>query len=387
MAGIDERTHQGPVGMVVVDAWIDTVEGSLSVKDPQQARQALHPWFQIATHYSASVLLVTHTNRATDTGTRNRMGLTGVLRQKARVVLYAQQDEAGKRVSRIAAVSAPRQQGKSALLQSMAMAGVLLLDVQKVIIAAQETKTAALAFEQLANMFTVHEDLRRSVNTIINGIGRQSINLKSGQQIQLFARNRASVRGQTCGLYLSDESQYLDAEAWASILPTMAAVKEPLACLFGTPNTRAADGAVWTQLHDNAWRPDPPAGSTWVEWSADPAADITDPAVWRSANPSWRVTEEAMRTEFEALTIDDFRRERGGVSSEFGGRPAFSAEAWLKAVSDDRPEPDIRPSGLGIDMSPTGAEVTVVACWKSVNDPTAHVELVGQLAQAGDLNG
>jgi len=271
-------------------------------------------------------------------------------------------DEVGKRVSRIAAVSAPRQQGKSVLLQSMAMAGVLLLDVQKVIIAAQETKTAALAFEQLANMFTVHEDLRRSVNTIINGIGRQSINLKSGQQIQLFARNRASVRGQTCVLYLSDESQYLDAEAWASILPTMAAVKEPLACLFGTPNTRAADGAVWTQLHDNAWKPDPPAGSTWVEWSADPAADITDPAVWRSANPSWRVTEEAMRTEFEALTIDDFRRERGGVFSEFGGRPAFSAEAWLKAVSDDRPESDVRPSGLGIDMSPTGAEVTVVAC-------------------------
>ncbi len=98
MAGIDERAHQGPVGMVVVDAWIDTVEGSLSVKDPQQARQALHPWFQIATHYSTSVLLVTHTNRATDTGTRNRMGLTGVLRQKARVVLYAQQDEAGNLV-------------------------------------------------------------------------------------------------------------------------------------------------------------------------------------------------------------------------------------------------------------------------------------------------
>jgi hypothetical protein len=44
------------------------------------------------------VLLVTHTNRATDTGTRNRMGLTGALRQKARVVLYAQQDEAGNLV-------------------------------------------------------------------------------------------------------------------------------------------------------------------------------------------------------------------------------------------------------------------------------------------------
>jgi len=87
-----------PIGMIVIDAWIDTVAGTLSVKEPQQARQALHPWSQIATQMSTSVLLVTHTNRATDTGTRNRMGLTGVLRQKARVVLYAQQDEAGNLV-------------------------------------------------------------------------------------------------------------------------------------------------------------------------------------------------------------------------------------------------------------------------------------------------
>ncbi len=48
--------------LVVVDAWLDTVPAKLSVRDPQQARQALHPWKEAATTTDAAVLLLTHTN-------------------------------------------------------------------------------------------------------------------------------------------------------------------------------------------------------------------------------------------------------------------------------------------------------------------------------------
>jgi len=84
--------------LVVLDAWADTVEGHLSVKDGQQARQALHPWKEVATRLRAAVLLLTHTNRDGGTSIRARYALTSELRKKARMALFAQQDDNGRLV-------------------------------------------------------------------------------------------------------------------------------------------------------------------------------------------------------------------------------------------------------------------------------------------------
>lgn len=80
---------------VVVDAWLDTVPSNLSVKDPQGARQALHPWRDIALSTDASILLLTHTNRSSTGSARDKYGATSELRKKARMTLYAQRDEDG----------------------------------------------------------------------------------------------------------------------------------------------------------------------------------------------------------------------------------------------------------------------------------------------------
>jgi hypothetical protein len=84
--------------LVVVDAWLDTVSAGLSVRDPQQARQALHPWREAATETNAAMLLLTHTNRVSTPNARDKYGATGELRKKARVTLYAQGDEDGRLV-------------------------------------------------------------------------------------------------------------------------------------------------------------------------------------------------------------------------------------------------------------------------------------------------
>lgn len=76
-------------GLVVVDAWLDTVDGGMNVRDTQHARQALNPWREISEHYDLATLLVTHTNRMDTTNTRDLMGGTVGLRQKARMVLFA----------------------------------------------------------------------------------------------------------------------------------------------------------------------------------------------------------------------------------------------------------------------------------------------------------
>jgi hypothetical protein len=79
--------------MIVLDAFLDTVEAGLSMRDPQQARQALHPWRETALATGASVLLVTHTNRLDSKNPRDKYGISGELRKKARMTLYAQRDE------------------------------------------------------------------------------------------------------------------------------------------------------------------------------------------------------------------------------------------------------------------------------------------------------
>lgn len=79
--------------LVVVDAWLDTVAAALSVRDPQQARLALHPWKDLATAADAAVWLLCHTNRVATANARDRYGATGELRKKARMTLFAQSDE------------------------------------------------------------------------------------------------------------------------------------------------------------------------------------------------------------------------------------------------------------------------------------------------------
>ncbi|CAM3599698.1 AAA family ATPase [Smaragdicoccus niigatensis] len=79
--------------LVVIDAWLDTVSTRVAVRDPQQARQALHPWKEAATKTGAAVLLLCHTNREATANARDKYGATGTLRQKARMTLFAQADD------------------------------------------------------------------------------------------------------------------------------------------------------------------------------------------------------------------------------------------------------------------------------------------------------
>lgn len=86
--------YQDPIpALIVVDAWLDTVPGNLNVQTPQDARKALHPWKDVAVQLDAAVLLMTHTNRDTGSSVRNKYGITGELRKKARMALFAQRDE------------------------------------------------------------------------------------------------------------------------------------------------------------------------------------------------------------------------------------------------------------------------------------------------------
>lgn len=92
---IDQAIETVRPALIVVDAWLDTVPSALNVKDPQHARQALHPWRDAATRGDCAVLLLTHTNRIATSNARDKYGATAELRKKARMTLFAQLDDDG----------------------------------------------------------------------------------------------------------------------------------------------------------------------------------------------------------------------------------------------------------------------------------------------------
>lgn len=87
----EDRAVRDPA-LIVVDTWLDTVAPGHSVRDPQQARAALHPWKEAATRTDAAVLLVTHTNRVATGNARDKYGGSAEPRKKARMTLFAQRD-------------------------------------------------------------------------------------------------------------------------------------------------------------------------------------------------------------------------------------------------------------------------------------------------------
>lgn len=78
--------------LLIIDPWISTVPGGLSVRDPQQARQALEPLLHLTRETNITALPIAHTNRMSTSNLRDQIGLTGVLRQAARMTLMAIED-------------------------------------------------------------------------------------------------------------------------------------------------------------------------------------------------------------------------------------------------------------------------------------------------------
>lgn len=94
--GLSQIQAQGRgIGLIVVDAWADTLPAGLRLADPAQARIALKPWRKIVEQFNCALLLITHTNKANSRNARDNYGLTGELRKKVRMALFAQQNDEG----------------------------------------------------------------------------------------------------------------------------------------------------------------------------------------------------------------------------------------------------------------------------------------------------
>ena len=273
------------------------------------------------------------------------------------------------------AVCAPRQSGKGCLIEALALAGVLLFEERVIACSAHEARTTRLSFERVLAWFDSFDDLRKRVASVQRWVGREQIRFRGGQLLVFPARSRGALRGYSCDRLLLDEAQYLTDAQHEAVLPTLSARPRTQVWHLGTVPTHLGDGEVFGRL-----RSDAVAGSggrlCYLEWSADPGADLDDREQWANANPALgrRVSLEAVETERRELSDQGFSRERMGLWPADCIEEVFNLDRWAQLIAPG-PARGTKVTAIGIDATPLPTRAFAVAvCWR-LGDDRYHVEL------------
>lgn len=265
---------------------------------------------------------------------------------------------AAKRVG----VSVPRQNGKSQLLVSRALAGALLFGEKKIVVSAHQQDTARESFGKLMEIVEAdeNESLRKRIKSVMNALNREAVKFANGATIQFKARSGAAGKGFSSDCLLLDEAQILGSRAWTSINSTMSAMRNPQVWLLGTP-PQDEDDCYAFEMVRRAAVDGKSSASAWVEWSADPDADDYDPASeytrWQ-ANPAWntRINAEVVQGEFETYTAERFAQDRLG---QWRSDAVVSVmPKWRERTTDERPG---APAALGVAVDVDRVWLSVAA--------------------------
>lgn len=271
--------------------------------------------------------------------------------------------------------SVPRQNGKTALLQGRAQAGMLMYGEQ-VIYTAHLQKTATETFEEMRQFFEGPK-LARHVKEIKTALGREQIILLNGARIKFLARTRNGGRGQHGDLLIIDEAQEIDENAQASFLPAISASLNPQTIYVGTPPDPTAPGIVFRGIRNKALE-GKTTRTAWFEYSVDEIGDVSERERWAAANPALgrRILLSTIESECEQMDADTFARERLGwwspvITQEI--EKAIDPDAWNTCASME-----LKPEGktaYAVKFAADGSEA--VLCGAVIpKDGPARISLI-----------
>ena len=224
----------------------------------------------------------------------------------------------GKWAADLSILSIPRQVGKSYLLGCIIFALCLLQPKLRVIWTSHHTATTEEMYESMKEL-AQHKRVAPHIAKCIALQGsRWRIIFRNGSRIDFGARERGFGRGKAkVGVLVLDEFQHISMRALSNLTPTTNTAENPLILCAGTPPSPHDNGEAFTMRRKSAI-----AGISsdtfYVEFSADPDADLDDRKQWAKANPSFpkRTPERAFLLNRKVLDDESFRREFMGVHDE-----------------------------------------------------------------------
>jgi hypothetical protein len=309
---------------------------------------------------------------------------------------YALEDSLGERVDGswaafLVVVLVSRQCGKGTIVEARELGGLFLLGEKLILHTAHQVKTATEAFVRSKELFQRNPDLDREINRINNSHGEEGIELRNGARLRFIARSRVSGRGFSGDCVILDEAFELQDTAVDSLVPTMSARPNPQLWYTSSAVNQKHhhNGRVLARVRRRAL-----SGGTdrlvYLDWGVD-LADVEDmkpaerealrrdPRAWRATNPGlgYRISEEHVLSELDALSADGFDVERLGIGDwpvdDADGWAVVSREAWDALVDLDAPRPS--PVAFAADVTPGRTHTTVAAAGRGPGG-LMHVEVI-----------
>jgi phage terminase large subunit-like protein len=270
-----------------------------------------------------------------------------------------------------AALLVPRQNGKGAILEAVELAGLFLFGEDLIIHSAHEFKTAQEAFLRILSLVQNTAELDRKVHRVRTSHGEEGIELKTGKRLRFLARSNGSGRGFSCDRLIYDEAYDLPQETVAASLPTLSARPNPQliytssAALDKSTTLRGVMRRGRRELVDREI-PDADPNLCYIEYSADPKADLDDREQWTQANPateSGRIRLDFVAKERSALSEVAFARERLGILDESKGAAVIDLGVWDDA-GDVLASP-LDPVAFAIDVNPDSSFASIAVAGRT----------------------
>ena len=308
-----------------------------------------------------------------------------------RATLAEQAD--GRYAADTVAALVARQNGKGGWLEAITLHGMFLVRDPLTLWTAHQFKTSSEAFLRIRGWIDSSDDLRKCVSKMNAAHGEEGIELFGGAvRLRFVARSKSSGRGFSPQRIIFDEAQELSTAAQGALVPSMRAQSNRQSIYTGTvPSPDVNHPEVFTGLRDRG-RAGLAKRFAWAEWSPkgsdDPvkaaALNLDDQSHWAAANPAlgYRVTMDALSSDRNELTDDDFAREALSVwpSTPDQGISVFGPGVWEDLGTADLPK--LRPSAIGLEVATERGTASIAA---AVGGEVATVAAVDERPGTGWL--
>lgn len=292
--------------------------------------------------------------------------------------------ETGRLRYREVVLTVPRQSGKTTLIMAVAIHRALGFgSPQRIIYAAQTRKDAAAKL--INDQWPIVRDSPFAGLVQVYGAnGKESFVWQNGSRHEVVANTEKAGHGSTLDLGFVDEAfAQVDDRLEQAFSPAMVTRPEPQQWVVSTAGT---DASVFLNRKVRQGRQvvdDPTSRTAYFEWSADPDADVTDPATWWSCMPALgrTVTEETIRAELAKMrdNLGDFKRAYCNIPTASVDDSVLDLGKW--ALTEDPLAIDraLTERRIAVDMDPERTTVSIAAAGVRSDDGLPQVEIADQV--------
>ncbi len=252
---------------------------------------------------------------------------------------------------------ASRQNGKNGGVEARELFGLAILH-EWIIHTSHLFKTTKESYDRLMALVEGNPDVKDClISSVASPASGYEMRFRGGGRITFIARSRSSGRGLTGDLLVCDEAQDMTDEAQGALLPVISARPGAQVWYLGS-----APGLGSTVMHRVRTRGRQGLGErfAYLEFSADPEADLDDREGWAQANPALgdRITEEAIEAERASMSDEMFARERLSISPDLLESGGIFGKAWA-GICD--PDLQVEAELFAFDVNPERSAAAIVA--------------------------